>query len=202
MALNHSYAKKNRSPQAWNLPNVNGVVIEDFEQGEPAVPAPRKTPTGEEQEVTLEPCHDRRVLPSVEQIASIERQAHEEGYKKGHAEGLAQAKASAQEKIVAFERLLHKMNAPFDELAEQAEEELLLLVLTLAKQLVRREIKTAPGEVIAVLRESIALLPSSSAEIRIHLHPDDALLVRELLSVSEEGNQNWHLYEDPMLTRG
>lgn len=202
MALNPDYAKKRQRPTAWKPPNINGVIIEDFNPDEKSSRS-KMTPSIESSEKkTLEHPANDHTLPSAEAITQIERQAHDEGYKKGYAEGLSQAKTTVQKKINVFEQLLLKMNAPFDELAEQAEEELMLLVLTLAKQLVRREIKAAPGEIIAVLRESIALLPSASAEIRIHLHPDDALLVKELLSVSDEGNQNWRLYEDPMLTRG
>jgi len=200
--LNESYAKKNQRPKAWKPPSVNGVIIEDFNPDEESPFSNSSPAAGSTEKTTQESSANHHEPPSVEEIREIERQAQEEGYKKGYAEGLSQAKTAAQKNITVFEQLLHKMNAPFDELAEQAEEELLLLVLSLAKQLVRREIKTAPGEIIAVLRESIALLPSASAEIRIHLHPDDALLVKELLSVSDEGNQNWRLYEDPMLTRG
>ncbi len=202
MALNPDYAKKRQRPTAWKPPNVNGVIIEDFDPDEKPSRS-KMTPTVEVPEKTILSSYaNERALPSAEEITQIERQAHDEGYKKGYAEGLSQAKKEVQKKTSVFEQLLHKMNAPFDELAEQAEEELMLLVLTLAKQLVRREIKTAPGEIIAVLRESIALLPSENAEIRIHLHPEDALLVKELLSVSDAGNQNWQLCEDPMLTRG
>jgi flagellar assembly protein FliH len=37
--------------------------------------------------------------------------------------------------------------------------------------------------------------------VRLHLHPDDAALVRETLSPAE-GEHAWVIVEDPLLTRG
>jgi flagellar assembly protein FliH len=45
------------------------------------------------------------------------------------------------------------------------------------------------------------LLPVASRNVVLHLHPDDAALVRESLS-STEGERAWTIMEDPLIERG
>jgi len=55
--------------------------------------------------------------------------------------------------------------------------------------------------VIAILRESLALLPAAAREVRVHLHPEDAATVREHLTAPTNG-EAWTIVEDPTLSRG
>ena len=57
-----------------------------------------------------------------------------------------------------------------------------VLALTVGKQLARRELRVDPTQVIAIIRESLAELPTATREIRVHLHPEDAAIVRERLT--------------------
>jgi flagellar assembly protein FliH len=66
---------------------------------------------------------------------------------------------------------------------------------------VRRELKAQPEEIIAVVRETVALLPVGARAVRVHLHPEDAELVRSRLAAAS-GERAWNLVEDPMLARG
>jgi len=76
--------------------------------------------------------------------------------------------------------------------------------MTVARHLVRRELKTDSGVVVSVVREAVALLPASVRRIRVFLHPEDAGLVRQALSVSsDDGDElRWRIIEEPTLTRG
>jgi len=81
------------------------------------------------------------------------------------------------------------------------EKELLHLSLTVGKQLARRELRLDPAQVIGIIRESLAQLPASARDVRVHLHPDDAATVRERLA--EPTNERaWKVVEDPTLSRG
>jgi flagellar assembly protein FliH len=77
----------------------------------------------------------------------------------------------------------------------------LQLTLAVGKQLARRELSIDPAQVIAIIRESLQELPSSAREIRVLLHPEDAVIVRERLTapVSERA---WTIVEDPTMSRG
>ena len=76
------------------------------------------------------------------------------------------------------------------------------LAIAVAGQLIRRELKQDPGEIVAVVREAIAALPSNSRRVQIALHPEDAQLVRERLALAESDQRAWGVAEDPTLTRG
>lgn len=140
-------------------------------------------------------------LLTAAQIEQVQQQAYDEAYaiglKEGRAAGLEQAKSKAQQ----FEKLLHALSKPFEDLDDQVEQELVALSISLVRQLVRRELRADPGQVIAVVREAMGLLPVASRNIRVHLHPEDAALVREALSVSDE-ERSWAIVEDPVLSRG
>ncbi|MFA7388767.1 MAG: FliH/SctL family protein, partial [Thiohalobacteraceae bacterium] len=80
-------------------------------------------------------------------------------------------------------------------------QELVHLALAVAQQLVRRELKADPGQVLAAVRETMAALPLAARNVRLHLHPEDAALVREALSL-QDNERGWKIAEDPVLTRG
>jgi flagellar assembly protein FliH len=73
--------------------------------------------------------------------------------------------------------------------------------LTVARQLVRRELRVDPAQVIAIIRETIALLPAAARDVRVHLHPEDAAVVRERLA-EPATERAWRIVEDPVMTRG
>ena len=50
-------------------------------------------------------------------------------------------------------------------------------------------------------REAMAALPLAARNVRLHLHPEDATLVREMLALSD-GERGWQISEDPVLSRG
>jgi flagellar assembly protein FliH len=81
------------------------------------------------------------------------------------------------------------------------QEQLTELAIAIARQLLRRELKIDPSQVIAVVRETVALLPAAARDVRVLLHPEDAALLRERL-VAPQIESAWTLLEDPMMSRG
>ena len=79
--------------------------------------------------------------------------------------------------------------------------ELTRLALAIGKHLARRELKIDPTQIIGIIRQTLSLLPLSARNIKIHLHPDDAAIVREKLARAS-GEQEWQLAEDPLMARG
>jgi flagellar assembly protein FliH len=148
-----------------------------------------------------EPGEPAISFPTVEEIEEIERQAREEGFAAGHQEGLAQAQSEITTRANTFEQLMMALCQPFAELDQQVEQELVALAIAIARQMIRRELKTSPGEVVAAVREAIAVLPVGKRSIQLYLHPEDAKLVREALALSEE-ERPWRIIEDPVLTPG
>ncbi|KAF0193045.1 MAG: flagellar assembly protein FliH [Gammaproteobacteria bacterium] len=131
-------------------------------------------------------------------VEERERQAYQEGLKRGHKDGLH---AGLREAAQAMAPLVAALQQPLANIDEQLEVQLVELTLAIARQLIRREIKLEPGQIVAVIRESLAALPAASPRTRIVLHPDDLALAREAIPGLDSGDaMQWQ--EDPSLTRG
>jgi flagellar assembly protein FliH len=145
---------------------------------------------------------------NVMHLTLVEREAWEHGFKDGHVEGvrkgeaeLAKRIAEVDVKIAALGAIIGTLAKPLEDLDAQVETELTRLALSIAKHLVRRELKIDPTQVIGIIRHTVSLLPLGARNIKIHLHPDDAAIVREKLA-RPAGDQEWHLAEDPLMARG
>lgn len=154
-------------------------------------------------------AQDSGGLPTAAQLEELTKQAHQEGYERGqaegfefgHREGLEAGHREMQERLQRFDEVLGKLEKPFEDLDEQVEREVVTLVIAMVRQLVRREVKTDPGQVVGVVREALGVLPVNARRIRVLLHPDDAELVREAYSLGEN-DQKWQIVEDPVIQRG
>lgn len=131
-----------------------------------------------------------------------QQEGHAEGYQRGYAEGLTASRDEVALRVQNLDQLLSYMHRPLENLDATIEEELTWLATEIARQLVRRELRTSPGEIVAVVREAVALLPTGSADVQVRLHPDDARLIREVLSLGRDDEPVWRIIEDQTLSRG
>jgi len=134
-------------------------------------------------------------------LEELQKQAYDEAWQKGHAEGVAAGQQTIQQRAARYDELLRALSKPFDRLDESVEKQLVELSIAMVKQLFRREIKINPTHVIGVVREAVQLLPVASRNVQVQLHPDDASLVRETLSPAE-GEPAWSIVEDPLISHG
>jgi flagellar assembly protein FliH len=134
-------------------------------------------------------------------LEELQKAAYEEAWQNGHAEGFKAGEQAVLQRAARYDELLHALCKPFDQLDNSVEKQLVELAIAVVKQLFRREIKIDPSHVIGVVREAIQLLPVASRTVQVHLHPDDAALVRETLSPAE-GEPAWSIVEDPLITHG
>lgn len=134
-------------------------------------------------------------------LQDLQKQAYDEAWQKGHAEGLTAGEDEIHERGARYDVLLQALSKPFDELDESVEMQLVELAIAVVKQLFRREIKIEPKHVIGVVREAIRALPIACRSVQVHLHPDDAVLVRESLAPSD-GEPAWTIVEDPLISNG
>ncbi len=134
-------------------------------------------------------------------LEELQKAAYEEAFAKGHAEGLAAGAEEVRRRGERYDELLRALCEPFDRLDESIEKQLVELATTLVRQLFRREIRLDPTHVIGIVREAIQKLPIASRNVQVHLHPDDAALVRESLAPAE-GEPAWSIVEDPLIARG
>ena len=138
------------------------------------------------------------------EIRTTERANHARGYQEGLAAGQAEIQKRTAElnaRIARLDSILKLLARPLEDLDKEIEQQLTLLALTVGKQMVRRELRTDPAQVIAVIRESVGRLPAAARDVRVHLHPEDAAVVREHLSAPST-DRAWNVVEDPAMSRG
>jgi flagellar assembly protein FliH len=148
------------------------------------------------------PIVGRRMTDAEERAQ--ERTHRERGYEEGLAAGKAEAArrlAELNSRVARLDAILKTLSRPLEDLDKDVEQQLTLLALTVGKQMVRRELRTDPAQVIAVIRESVARLPVAARDVRVHLHPEDAAVVREVLA-TPSSDRAWTIIEDPALSRG
>lgn len=130
------------------------------------------------------------VLPTAMQLEEIQRQAHEEGYQAGYAEG-------AQRMAV----LLKSMEQALQQADQVIAQDLLNLALEVARKMVQQTLKTKPEILLNTLREAISSLPHFNQGAHLVLHPDDAAMVRA--SMGEQlSHTGWKIFEDALIARG
>ena len=172
----------NAAYHRWELPNM-------------------QSPHGAKGRVEEVPAGQVRPL-TAEQLEQIQQTAYREGYELGRKEGRAAGQQEINTAVARLGQVINAFTEPLQDVDARVEEELVALALAIARQIIRREIKSDPGQVVAVVREALAALPSASRRVQISLNPEDARLVREALTSGAGEEANWRIIEEPMLTRG
>jgi len=189
--------------QLWAIPTMPGTE------------APVAAIESQSEEITLE--EDLPPVLTVESIEAMQQQAYEEAFAQGKVEGYEQGFQQGQqdgfakgyeenvqlvqEQAQYLQQLIEALSEPFKNLDAEIEQELVKLSIGIATQIIRREIKLDPGQIIATVREAIMVLPLASQKISLYLHPEDAELVRSALSLDDMSSA-WVMVEDPLMTRG
>lgn len=155
------------------------------------------------------PLDEAHGLLTAAQLDAIQKAAQAEGFEQGrkegqaygHREGLEEGRARIAARLDALDRVLGALDRPFEQLDQQVENEIVTLVISMVRQLIRREVKLDPGQIVGVVREALQVLPVSARNIRVVLHPEDAELVREAYTLGDH-EQQWQIVEDPVIQRG
>ena len=137
-------------------------------------------------------------MPTVADLEGLEREAREAGYAAGLAEGRAAADEELRERLARFDGILHAAARPLAALDDATEQELARLALVIARQVIAHELKTSPELVVRTVRQAVLALPAAARTVRVHLHPDDLALLREL----DAAEPDWQLVADPAMQRG
>jgi flagellar assembly protein FliH len=140
-------------------------------------------------------------MATVGGLADLQAEAHKEAFEQGLAEGREAGRAEVHAQVERLAGMFYDLAKPFEQLDAEVERELLSLAMALARQIVRRELKADPTQIIGIIREAIAALPVAAREVRVHLHPEDAAVVKQHLAPTEN-ERAWQIIEDPVMARG
>lgn len=167
--------------ERWELPDVQN-------------PATRRPRVEEVDASAVQPL-------TAEQLEQIRQEAQREGFEAGRKEGIAAGQKEVRATVQRLTQIISAFSHPLEDVDALVEQELVALAIAIARQIIRRELKTDPGQVVGVVREALAALPAAARRVTLHLHPADAALVREALPAGVEEN-NWRIVEEAALTRG
>lgn len=138
--------------------------------------------------------------PSAKDLEQIRQEAYKEGFTRGQKEGLASGKRQIAKQADYLEKIVQEMASPLEGFDEQLSHEVAELAIAMARQIIRRELRQEPGQVVAIAKEALAQLPGSANKITVTLHPLDAALLREFLPESDE--QQYRIVENGATQRG
>lgn len=144
-------------------------------------------------------------LPTAEALEDIHQQAHQEGYELGYGEGTAagyqQGRAQAEEELRRLQKLLRSVEEATSQLGQATSEELLSLALEISKQILRQALAAKPELLLPIVRSAMESIPQHSQHLHLHVHPDDAALVKTQMQ-TEIAQGGWRIVEDQRIERG
>lgn len=175
---------------AWQLPSLDTGDAPDFLQPQ-------------EEEEVVELSEEEKQEQLEEEIQSIREQARQEGFEQGREEGIAAGQKEIMERTQTLANLIEQLGEPVKTCGEKTQQALLQLAFAISRQIIRRELKQDPTQLIAIIREALKLLPVGSSDIVISLHPEDEAFVSSALSVSSDSEKNnWKIVSNPSIERG
>lgn len=131
----------------------------------------------------------------------LEAIAQARGFQIGKEEGMEAARIEARDIVTRLGSMADQMAQPFGGLDDLVAKELAQLAMSLAQQIVRRELNLDSEVVTDIVTEALAKLYKLEGEIVIFVNPHDAELVRELAPEILEG-KSWKVVEDSSLFPG
>lgn len=139
--------------------------------------------------------------PTAARLDDLEAAAHEEGFARGHADGMAAGMAEMREQAQRLRALLDHCTLPLAQLDAEVESALVELALHAARRLVQQEFEIDPQRMAATVNEAVEALVVMPRELRVLLHPEDARLLKDTLLRPAEVSA-WRIVSDPTLARG
>ncbi len=134
-------------------------------------------------------------------LAEEQARAREAGLAQGLAEGRAQGLAEAKLIADRLALLLDGMAAPYKDLDQIVTQELVKTSMTIARQVIRRELTLDSSLVTTAVAEAMATLSTLEDEVEIYLNPADAEHIRQLAPELIEAS-SWKIVEDSEILPG
>ncbi|MCW8090360.1 flagellar assembly protein FliH [Alteromonas sp. ASW11-130] len=210
----------------WDLPFVESTKTEEeekrtnalnrrsdwkYEPPEEVEEEEIKPPTAEEIEAIRQAAYDEGHQEGKqigfdegksEGLEAGQKQGYDEGFAAGENEGLESGKQQIDAQANAWQQLIEQLNSPLGQVNEDVRKQLVNLALTLARSVIRTEIKTNDDVIFQALSEGLKALPINEKQYQLQMHPDDIARVKSHYSDEEITSKNWQLVESPSMQPG
>jgi flagellar assembly protein FliH len=138
-------------------------------------------------------------LSTAEEIEKLKHEAQEAGHAAGKAAGYAEGQKRARAEGARLAVLVTQLDDALKVFDQQVAEDLLALALDVARQVIRQTVAVKPEILIETIQEALTLTHHPHATI--HLHPEDASLVRTYFG-EQLAHAGHRIQEDKRLQRG
>ncbi|MFC6669776.1 flagellar assembly protein FliH [Marinobacterium aestuariivivens] len=189
----------------WQLPQVQGKHRIALVEREPETVEeqlePEDVPFGDGK-LTLAELERISEEARQEGLEEGRREGFEQGLSEGRAQGLKEGLQQGQQEIArSLERLgamLDELEAPLASRTLELEHCLMQLVIQLAEAVTQHELGCRPELIRRSVDEALAQLPGEGGPVRIHVNPENEVLLQPLV----ESREHWSLVPDAAVTPG
>jgi flagellar assembly protein FliH len=144
---------------------------------------------------------------TLDELEAIRQDAYNEGFAIGEKDGFHAGQLKAKQeadlalaaKVGSLEQLMAELFEPIAEQDQQLEEAMIKLLEHMVREVIQRELESDSSQIRQVLSAALKLLPMGTANIRIHLNPQDFEMIKVLRERHEE---SWRILEDASLMPG
>ncbi len=168
--------KKNLEPEiaVFGFPLIqedqsDGETIEPIEPEEEQVPEPQ---------ISSEELHRRKLLELERHTQQIERDAYSQGFAQGEKDGFDFGQKSVQVVKSQLERIAQNMEALPAKILQDYRNWLIQTSISIARQLVNRELRTSP-EIVADTVRTLMEEAEAHGVLTVYLNPNDLEIVEK-----------------------
>ncbi|MEE4203278.1 MAG: FliH/SctL family protein, partial [Halieaceae bacterium] len=123
----------------------------------------------------------------------------QQGYNEGLQQGLAEGRRQAQTLLAEMSAIWEAMQAPFLDLEQEVQTQLLGLSVAVARAVVERELRTDDAAIERALGAALESLAEASSGLQVVLNPEDKARIEDLL---EQQRISAELIPNPNMMRG
>jgi len=187
---------------SWDMPEVKEgqiVKVETLKQ---------RGPRGELVNVDKnEIIYSALTAEQLEEISNqayedVRQQAYQDGLKQGHQEGFQagvdEGKKTIQQQAQQLNGAVASIFSYLQGQDDEVEQALVNVATCIASSVLRRELTVDSSHILAVVKDAVALLPMSAANLTVYLSEQD----HQLLSQETEILEHWNLQIDRTLKPG
>lgn len=134
-------------------------------------------------------------------LEALRKEMQQQGYAEGYNKGVLQAQLETNKRLQTLDMVLNALAKPYEDINGQTLDTIAKLAGKIARCLVKRELRTEPETIIALVRDTVSILNSYAEKLNVYLNPDDAQLIQSITRTSSEKSR-WKIIDDPMIPRG
>ena len=178
------------------------LIQEDYSGGETMESTGPEEEQAPEPQINSEELHRRKLLELERSTQQIERDAYSQGFAQGEKDGFDYGQKSAQVVKSQLERIAQNMEALPAKILKDYRNWLIRTSISIARQLVNREIRTSP-EIVADTVTTLLEEAEEHGDLTVYLNPNDLEIVEKRADLTLGANgKHISLKADKDLERG